>query len=69
VIFFMSRKIRRGYYECELVKIADPPYAKGDFRIIENYVKATEKIILEQPDGWLWSHNRWKRSKKEMGDN
>jgi len=69
VIFFMSRKIRRGFYECELVKIAEPPYSKDDFRIIESYVKATEKIILEQPDGWLWSHNRWKRSKKEMGDN
>jgi KDO2-lipid IV(A) lauroyltransferase len=68
VIFFVSRKLRRGYYECELVKIAEPPYSKTDFNIIDNYVKATEKIIREQPEGWLWSHARWKKTRSEMGD-
>ena len=68
VIFFVSRKLRRGYYECELIKIAEPPYEKKDLRIVENYVKATEKIIREQPEGWLWSHDRWKRTREEMGD-
>lgn len=68
VIFFVSRKIKRGYYENELIKIADPPYDKNSLSIIENYVKATEKIIHEQPEGWLWSHDRWKSSRSEMGD-
>ncbi len=68
VIFFVSRKVRRGYYENELVKIAEPPYDRNDFHIIENYVNATENIIREQPDGWLWSHDRWKKTREEMGD-
>ncbi|MBY0434808.1 MAG: lysophospholipid acyltransferase family protein [Cyclobacteriaceae bacterium] len=68
VIFFVSRKIRRGYYENELIKIAQPPYAKDDFTVIEKYVAATEKIIHEQPQGWLWSHKRWKYTREEMGD-
>lgn len=68
VIFFVSRKIKRGYYECELIKIAGPPYAKNDFRIVENYVRATEKIIRDQPEGWLWSHDRWKKTREEMND-
>jgi KDO2-lipid IV(A) lauroyltransferase len=68
VIFFVSRKIRRGYYECELVRIAEPPYEKNDFRIVENYIQATERIIREQPEGWLWSHDRWKNTRSEMGD-
>jgi len=66
VIFFVSRKVNRGYYEYELIKIAEPPYDRSDFRIVENYVKATEKIIREQPEGWLWSHNRWKNTREEM---
>lgn len=68
VIFFVSRKLKRGYYENELIKIASPPYEKNDLSIIESYARATEKIIYEQPEGWLWSHDRWKRTRKEMGD-
>ena len=68
VIFFVSRKISRGYYENELIKVATPPYAKQDMSIIENYVNETEKIIREQPEGWLWSHARWKSTRMEMGD-
>jgi KDO2-lipid IV(A) lauroyltransferase len=68
VIFFVSRKLRRGYYECELVKIADPPYSRTEFNIIDSYVKATERIIREQPEGWLWSHARWKKTRDQMGD-
>ena len=54
------RKAKRGYYELELVKIAEPPYDKENFHVIDNYVTATEKLIRQYPDGWLWSHNRWK---------
>ena len=68
VIFFVSRKRRRGYYENELIKIAEPPYGKNDLSIIENYIQATEKVIREQPEGWLWSHDRWKHTRSEMGD-
>ncbi|NOT75207.1 MAG: lysophospholipid acyltransferase family protein [Cyclobacteriaceae bacterium] len=68
VIFFVSRKVKRGYYEGELIQIAEPPYAKDDLVIVENYIKATEKIIREQPEGWLWSHDRWKKTRKEMGE-
>jgi len=55
------RKVKRGYYELELIKIAEPPYDKETFHVIDNYVQATEKLIREYPDGWLWSHNRWKK--------
>lgn len=66
VIFFESRKIKRGYYECHLVKIAEPPYERHDFSIVNNYANATERVIREQPAGWLWSHDRWKKSRAEM---
>lgn len=60
-LYAAVRKIKRGYYELELIKIAEPPYDKENFHVVENYVHATEKLIRAHPDGWLWSHNRWKK--------
>jgi len=55
--FGASRKISRGHYEVTLVKLADP----GDgLKIIDRYITESEKVIREQPAGWLWSHRRWK---------
>lgn len=54
------KKVKRGYYELELIKIAEPPYDKEKFQIVDEYVKATEKLIRQHPSGWLWSHKRWK---------
>ncbi len=53
-------KVKRGYYECTLVKIGEPPYIKESDSVVENYVRAVERKIQEDPTGWLWSHNRWK---------
>ena len=61
VLFGAVKKIRRGYYETEMVLLSTPPYAKEETSIVENYIKATEKNIREQPEGWLWSHERWKK--------
>jgi len=61
VIFAAVKKIKRGYYEVSLVSIAEPPYEKDSPIIIERYAKAAEKVILDYPAGWLWSHNRWKK--------
>lgn len=58
--FHQVRKIKRGYYEATLEQISQPPYAKNSDELIENYVKAVEKMIREEPAGWLWSHDRWK---------
>lgn len=61
VFFAAIRKVRRGFYEVELIRLAEPPYSKtnSDF-VIDEYVKQTEKIIHTHPSGWLWSHKRWK---------
>jgi KDO2-lipid IV(A) lauroyltransferase len=67
-IFFGVRKIKRGYYEAEGFVVSLPPYEKDSQQIVEDYVKATEKIIRQNPSGWLWSHNRWKRKREEDTD-
>ncbi len=51
--FAAIKKTSRGHYEVTLVKL-------DDSRIIDTYIEESEKVIYEQPDGWLWSHRRWK---------
>jgi Kdo2-lipid IVA lauroyltransferase/acyltransferase len=60
VVFGAVTKVRRGFYEVRFEKIAEPPFTKDDFSMIEKYVKAMERNIQENPSEWLWSHNRWK---------
>jgi KDO2-lipid IV(A) lauroyltransferase len=63
VVYTAIRKKKRGYYEAEYMVIDNPPYEKGSDLMVDHYAKATEKIIHENPAGWLWSHNRWKKKR------
>ncbi len=65
VFFAKVTHAKRGFYEIELVKIAEPPYEKDNFEMIENYARATEAVIKKDPAGWLWSHNRWKKKRTD----
>ena len=59
-VYYSLKKVKRGFYEAHPHIVAHPPYTKTDTSVVENYVKLVEKVILENPAGWLWSHNRWK---------
>ncbi len=59
-VYYHIKKIDRGFYEASPVVIATPPYGKSSDIVIENYVRTVERVIREDPAGWLWSHNRWK---------
>lgn len=61
VIFAAIRKVKRGYYEATFVPLTEPPYIKDKENVIERYVQEAEKVIHENPAGWLWSHKRWKK--------
>lgn len=61
VLYAIVEKVKRGYYTCRLALVGEPPYHKNDTFVIDNYAKAVEQSIYQQPDGWLWSHNRWKK--------
>lgn len=64
VVFAGVRRTRRGHYEASLRVIASPPYRRDDGdTVVERYVRETEKLILESPCDWLWSHRRWKYKK------
>jgi KDO2-lipid IV(A) lauroyltransferase len=61
VLYGSVNKVKRGYYTCTLVKVAEPPYAPDSEDVVKNYAKIVEEVIQKDPAGWLWSHNRWKK--------
>lgn len=65
VVFYLPKRIKRGYYEIELVLITDAPRTLPWGEITEHHVRLLEQRILEEPQYWLWSHKRWKRSVPE----
>lgn len=65
VFFLAVHKVKRGYYQVEVIPISEPPYEKGSTAVIEKFARESEKIISKYPSEWLWSHNRWKRKKSD----
>jgi KDO2-lipid IV(A) lauroyltransferase len=65
VVFIGIRRIKRGYYELNFERIAEPPYFKKDHAILDRYIARMEDQIRKSPSGWLWSHRRWKLKKPE----
>jgi KDO2-lipid IV(A) lauroyltransferase len=60
VLYYAMRKVKRGYYEAEIIELSLPPYEKENTDVLKNYIREVERVIHNDPAGWLWSHNRWK---------
>ncbi len=61
VVFYLPKRIKRGYYQVELELITEHPKSMKWGEITELHVAKLEKRILLEPSYWLWSHKRWKR--------
>jgi KDO2-lipid IV(A) lauroyltransferase len=61
VCYFSLQKIKRGYYELEIIPTTETPANTKPFEITETHVRLLEKDIRRHPEYWLWSHRRWKR--------
>ena len=68
-IFFleMSRP-KRGYYVAEFKLITRTPEHLKEFETTDIYHQMLERSIRRQPELWLWSHNRWKRTREEFNE-
>ena len=54
---------KRGYYRARFEVITDNPAATNPTEITLAYARLLEQNILESPELWLWTHNRWKWSR------
>lgn len=62
VVFYLPRKVKRGYYEIELELLTDEPRSLEWGQLTELHAKKLEATLIQHPEFWLWSHKRWKRT-------
>ncbi|MFM7668256.1 MAG: lysophospholipid acyltransferase family protein [Bacteroidota bacterium] len=60
-VFFKTTKVKRGFYEVELVPFEGELNETNYGEITSWHTQLLEKTIKQQPEFWLWSHKRWKR--------
>lgn len=59
-------RVRRGYYQCDFKLITNEPAKYNDWEITDKYFQLLEETIRRQPELYLWSHKRWKRTREEF---
>jgi len=67
-LFLKVTKVKRGYYEAELIPIALRGSTMAEHEITEHFLRLAEEQIREKPEHYLWTHRRWKhRNKAPVG--
>ncbi|NBC58937.1 MAG: lipid A biosynthesis acyltransferase, partial [Bacteroidetes bacterium] len=57
-------KVKRGFYEVELIPLTTEAKTHQDFEITDLYFNQLEAQIINRPEYYFWSHRRWKHQKK-----
>ena len=63
VIYVSINKIKRGDYLVQYKLITQKPKEESYGEIIKKFAFLLESDIKNQPEYWLWTHNRWKKKK------
>ena len=63
-LFVEVNRLKRGYYQMKIVPLKDKSIEENKSMTLL-HVNHLEKIINHQPENWLWSHKRWKNSRKK----
>lgn len=62
-VFFLNvKRLKRGYYEAEFIRLHENPKLLPDFELTSIYFQMLEKCIMTQPELYLWSHNRFRNA-------
>lgn len=62
--FVRIKRIKRGFYEADLVRMHENPQSLPDFELTSIYYRMLEQVIQEHPELYLWTHRRFKHAKK-----
>ncbi|MFT4153950.1 lysophospholipid acyltransferase family protein [Parafilimonas sp.] len=61
-IYVNFKKVKRGYYHGALIEITDSPRQLQEGEITKRTRDLIEENMREQPENYLWTHRRWKRT-------
>lgn len=65
VVYAYHEKVKRGRYLIKFKMLFENAAETKDYEITETHLRFLENQILENPEYWLWSHNRWKHKRKK----
>jgi KDO2-lipid IV(A) lauroyltransferase len=65
VVYANISSPKRGYYRIHFEVITDEPQSMPENEITLSYARMIEANIRQQPERWLWTHNRWKWGRPE----
>ncbi len=60
VVFFELSRPKRGHYHIKIVPLFENARDTSELEITRAYLNHLEKMIVQTPHLWLWSHKRWK---------
>jgi Kdo2-lipid IVA lauroyltransferase/acyltransferase len=63
ILYAHVRRVRRSYYEVELLPLWDGREMIEPNQLTERYARACEVDVLKSPADWLWSYRRWRLKK------
>lgn len=64
VIFMDMHRVSRGHYTVHFQAVRPESGTSDEFLTTEAYNRMLEEGIRREPDNWLWSHRRWKHSRR-----
>lgn len=64
-VFFMHfKRVKRGQYVANFDFMTEDASQLPENQLTNMYYEILENSIKEQPELWLWTHNRWKRTRQ-----
>lgn len=61
ILFTCMRRVKRGCYSVRFEVLYDGQEEVARHEITGRYVRRLERMIIERPELWMWSHRRWKQ--------
>ena len=60
VYYAKIKRLKRGSYICEIIPICTDSALSHEGEITGKFAEILQQQILDEPEYWLWTHNRWK---------
>lgn len=64
VFFLRFERVKRGRYVAHFVPMSDNAAETPESALTDMYYELLEESIRKCPEQWLWTHNRWKRTRQ-----
>ncbi|GAA4882115.1 lipid A biosynthesis protein [Flaviramulus aquimarinus] len=63
IAYLKVTKVKRGFYEAEIMPLAETPNDYKDYQLTDMFLREVEKQIHAAPEYYFWTHKRWKHKK------